>query len=78
MVIPDIAKGDQLDAFDVQQGFEQDLAFLAVADEGDVDGVQRRLVGGGALFAGIGLAAVQQQAGARRRGRADEFTTIQN
>ena len=32
-------------ALDVQQGFQQHLAFLAVSDEGDIDGVQRRLDG---------------------------------
>ena len=57
--------------------FEEDFAFLAISDEGDIDGVQRRLLDGGLLFAGIGLAGFQQHAGARHRSRADEVTTIQ-
>ena len=50
VIVPDVAQGDQPDAFNVQQRLEEDLAFLAITDEGDIDGVQRRLLDGCLLF----------------------------
>ncbi len=45
VVIPDIADRHKPDALNIQKGFEQNLAFLAITDEGNVEGIQRRLAG---------------------------------
>src|ERR1700735_4089671 len=77
MVLPDITKGDEPDAFNVEERFEENLSFLAISNERHVDRIQRRLLDRDGLYAGLGLAGLQQHGGARHCGCADELTTIQ-
>ena len=77
VVVPDVTKGHQPDTLNIEQGFEEDLALLAIADKSDVDGVQGRLFNRGGLFAGVGLAGLQQHRGARQGRSSNKVTTIQ-
>src|ERR1035437_5595870 len=77
VIVPDVAKGHQSDTLNIEQGFEKDLALLAIANKSNVDGVQRRLLNSGGLFAAVGLAGLQQHRGARQGRSTDKVATIQ-
>src|SRR5580698_6918551 len=58
VVIPDIAQRDKSDTLDIEKRFQQYLAFFAITDEGNIQGVQRRSVNSRCLLAGVGLTSV--------------------